>query len=169
MIDKAIALKKEQPVRSDETINQFLEQQFARRMAKSTLYRHLKHAGATRLKLGVACNKPSPNSTCRNGADHAEILLAPTAVPHTQRDRAAGTVDAARMAAQRSRGPFLFSLATTGDNGRVIGISQGRTGRFFYDGVVTPAESDTFMGGFLTLQFNDGRSLYNAFNLSIRR
>jgi hypothetical protein len=34
----AIALKKEQPLRSDETINQFLDQQFSRRIAKSTLF-----------------------------------------------------------------------------------------------------------------------------------
>ena len=70
MIDKAIALKKEQPFRSDETINQFLEQQFARRMAKSTLYRHLKHAGATRLKLGVAKQKVR----CRWTRDQSNVL-----------------------------------------------------------------------------------------------
>jgi len=57
MIDKAVELKKEQPLRSDETINQFLEQEFKATIPKSTLYRHLKKAGATRLKLGVRKQK----------------------------------------------------------------------------------------------------------------
>lgn len=57
ILDKAIELKKDQPRRSDETINQFLEQQFQTTLPKSTLYRHLKKAGATRLKLGIAKEK----------------------------------------------------------------------------------------------------------------
>ena len=57
MIDKAIELKKEQPRRCDETINQFLQHEFQATIPKSTLYRHLKRAGATRLKLGVAKQK----------------------------------------------------------------------------------------------------------------
>ena len=57
IIDKAIELKKDQPRRSEETINQFLQQQFKRTLPKSTLYRHLKKAGATRLKLGIAQQK----------------------------------------------------------------------------------------------------------------
>lgn len=57
MIQRAVELKKEQPLRSDETINQFLQQQFGKRIPKATLYRHLKQAGATRLKLGVTATK----------------------------------------------------------------------------------------------------------------
>lgn len=57
MIAKAIELKKEQPYRSDETINQFLESEFHRTIPPSTLYRHLKKAGATRLKLGISKRK----------------------------------------------------------------------------------------------------------------
>jgi transposase InsO family protein len=57
MIDYAVELKKDQPLRSDETINQFLQQKFGQTLPKSTLYRHLKQAGATRLKLGVAKTK----------------------------------------------------------------------------------------------------------------
>jgi hypothetical protein len=57
MIDKAIAIKKDQPRRSDETINQFLMEEFHATIPKSTLYRHLKRAGATRLKLGVSKKK----------------------------------------------------------------------------------------------------------------
>lgn len=57
MIERAIELKKEQPYRSDETINQFLKQEFHATIPKSTLYRHLKQAGATRLKLGISRRK----------------------------------------------------------------------------------------------------------------
>jgi transposase InsO family protein len=57
MIDRAIELKKDQPRRSDETINQFLQREFQATLPKSTLYRHLKKAGATRLKLGIAKQK----------------------------------------------------------------------------------------------------------------
>lgn len=57
MIDKAVALKKDQPRRSDHTINQFLEEEFKSTIPKSTLYRHLKRAGATRLKLGISQQK----------------------------------------------------------------------------------------------------------------
>ena len=57
MVDKAIELKKDQPRRSDEAINQFLQHEFKTTLPKSTLYRHLKKAGATRLKLGISKQK----------------------------------------------------------------------------------------------------------------
>ncbi len=57
MIDRAIELKKDQPLRSEETINQFLSDEFKETLPKATLYRHLKQAGATRLKLGVSKQK----------------------------------------------------------------------------------------------------------------
>jgi len=57
MIDRAIALKKDLPTRSEETINQFLKHEFKEALPKATLYRHLKKAGATRLKLGVCKQK----------------------------------------------------------------------------------------------------------------
>jgi transposase InsO family protein len=57
MIARAVELKKEQPFRSDETINQFLQVEFGAKLPKSTLYRHLKRAGATRLKLGISRQK----------------------------------------------------------------------------------------------------------------
>lgn len=63
-------------------------------------------------------------------------------------------------------------LATTSNDRRVIWISQGKTGRIIYDGVVIPpqdANSDTFMGGFFTITFNDGRSIYNAHNFTLSR
>lgn len=53
----AIELKKEQPRRSHTTINRFLTDIHGAALSRSTLYRHLKDAGATRLKLGVAKTK----------------------------------------------------------------------------------------------------------------
>jgi transposase InsO family protein len=50
----AIELKKEQPYRSDRTINHFLQERYGRIIPRSTLYRHLNQAGATRVKLGVS-------------------------------------------------------------------------------------------------------------------
>lgn len=53
IIDKAIQLKRDQPTRSDEAINQFLRSWYGKTVPKTTLYRCLKQAGATRVKLGV--------------------------------------------------------------------------------------------------------------------
>jgi len=53
VIAAAIELKKEQPRRSHDTINRFLQNIHGATLPRSTLYRHLKEAGATRLKLGV--------------------------------------------------------------------------------------------------------------------
>jgi len=53
IIAKAIELKKEQPRRSHHTINRFLKDLYGITLPRSSLYRHLKEAGATRLKLGV--------------------------------------------------------------------------------------------------------------------
>ena len=49
----AVELKREQPRRSHKTINRFVKERFGVTVPKSTLYRHLRRAGATRLKLGV--------------------------------------------------------------------------------------------------------------------
>lgn len=57
VIAKAIELKKEQPYRSPEAINRFLEEMYGVNVPRATLYRHLKHAGATRIKLGVTQKK----------------------------------------------------------------------------------------------------------------
>ena len=57
VIQKAIELKKEQPRRSPQTINFFLEDKYKTTVPRSTLYRHLKQAGATRMKLGIIQNK----------------------------------------------------------------------------------------------------------------
>lgn len=57
IIETAIELKKDQPKRSHTTINRFLKKLHGVVLSRSTLYRHLKDAGATRLKLGVVKNK----------------------------------------------------------------------------------------------------------------
>jgi transposase InsO family protein len=57
VINTAIELKKEQPRRSPAAINRFLEEMYAVTVPRSTLYRHLKQAGATRIKLGVMHKK----------------------------------------------------------------------------------------------------------------
>lgn len=57
IIAKAIELKKEQPKRCHATINRFLKDIYGVVLSRSTLYRHLKDAGATRLKLGVVKKK----------------------------------------------------------------------------------------------------------------
>jgi putative transposase len=70
MITKAIELKKEQPRRSNVPINQFLQAEFHAMIPKSTLYRHLKRAGATRVKLGIRRQKVR----CRWTRDHSNAL-----------------------------------------------------------------------------------------------
>ena len=57
VIEKAIALKKEQPYRSPTAINCFLHEMYGTTVPRATLYRHLKAAGATRLKLGITRKK----------------------------------------------------------------------------------------------------------------
>lgn len=57
IIDKAVKLKKEQPFRSPDTINRLLEEMYGITVPRSTLYRHLKQANATLIKLGVLRKK----------------------------------------------------------------------------------------------------------------
>ena len=57
VIQKAIELKKDQPLRSPQAINRFLKDIYGQTVPRSTLYRHLKDAQATRLKLGVIQKK----------------------------------------------------------------------------------------------------------------
>jgi len=70
MIAKAVELKTEQPYRSDVPLNQFLQSEFGKTIPKSTLYRHLKRAGATRLKLGISQQKVRRRWT----RDHSNAL-----------------------------------------------------------------------------------------------
>jgi transposase InsO family protein len=70
IMDKAIELKKDQPYRSEQIINQFLEQEYGKTIPKSTLYRHLHKAGATRIKLGISSEKVRKRWSC----DHTHDL-----------------------------------------------------------------------------------------------
>ena len=69
VIATAIAAKKEQPRRSAVMLNLILAQQHGQTVARSTLYRHLKEAGATRLKLGVTQEKVRKRWTCEHTHD----------------------------------------------------------------------------------------------------
>ncbi len=57
LFTQAIALKKDLPRRSPEMINFMLQERTGKTIPRSTLYRHLKKAGATRKRLGVS-SKP---------------------------------------------------------------------------------------------------------------
>jgi len=57
VITTAVTFKKEQPFRSSDTINRMLQDMYGVKVSRSSLYRHLKNAGATRLKLGVLKTK----------------------------------------------------------------------------------------------------------------
>ena len=69
VIATAIAAKKEQPRRSPVMLNQILEQQHGKTVSRSTLYRHLKESGATRLKLGVTKQKVRKRWSCEHTHD----------------------------------------------------------------------------------------------------
>ena len=70
MLQRAVELKKDQPYRSAEAINQFLQAEFGRTLPKSTLYRHLRKAGATRSKLGIDRRKVRRRWT----REHSNVL-----------------------------------------------------------------------------------------------
>jgi putative transposase len=57
LIARAIELKRDLGTRSEETLNQFLRVEGGKTLPKSTLYRYLRKAGATRLKLGLIQKK----------------------------------------------------------------------------------------------------------------
>jgi len=67
---KAVELKKEQPYRSHRTINRFLQEMYGATVPRSTLYDHLRNAGATRLKLGITGQKVRKRWT----SDHTHAL-----------------------------------------------------------------------------------------------
>lgn len=54
LIQRAIELKKDLPERGYRVIAKMLDLEFGRRLPKSTLYRHLQQAGATRRRLGAS-------------------------------------------------------------------------------------------------------------------
>jgi transposase InsO family protein len=70
VITTAVAFKTEQPYRSPEAINEMLLDTYGVTVPRATLYRHLKNAGATRLKLGVTSTKVRKRWT----RDHSNAL-----------------------------------------------------------------------------------------------
>lgn len=70
LLARAVALKKEQPFRSDKAINRILKREFGSQIPRSTLYRHLRQQGATRRKLGVSKQK----IRCRWTRDQSDAL-----------------------------------------------------------------------------------------------
>lgn len=69
VIATAIAAKTEQPRRSPAMLNLILERLYGLTVPRSTLYRHLKMAGATRLKLGVTQQKVRKRWSCEHTND----------------------------------------------------------------------------------------------------
>lgn len=69
VVDTAVELKKDQPYRSDRVINTMLEERFGVTIPKSTLFRHLKLAGATKIKLDVSRQKVRKRWTRENTND----------------------------------------------------------------------------------------------------
>ncbi len=70
VIDKAIELKREQPKRSVETINRFLLEFFGKTISPSSMFRYLRKAGATRIKMGLCKEKVR----CRWTREHTHDL-----------------------------------------------------------------------------------------------
>lgn len=69
IIRKAIELKRELPTRSYRVISRMLLEFYGRTLPRTTLYRHLKQAGATRLKLGISTKKVRKRWTRNNTHD----------------------------------------------------------------------------------------------------
>lgn len=81
-VARAVELKREQPRRSDQVINQILKSEFGSGLASSTLYRHLSIQGATRKRLGIAQDKircrwtrDLPNALWMGDFSHGPIVL----------------------------------------------------------------------------------------------
>jgi hypothetical protein len=89
--------------------------------------------------------------------------------PRNVRGSFAGRVE---LFLQPDRPPVISwpILATTSEDRRVVWISQGKSGRIIYEAVVPApnAESKTSIDGVGRLLFNDGRTLFNAFNVFLR-
>jgi transposase InsO family protein len=56
VIERAVAIKRDLPTRSEEAINRFLRSESMPEIPRSTLYRYLKRAGVTKLKLDLTRN-----------------------------------------------------------------------------------------------------------------
>lgn len=70
VLDRAIELKRNQPLRSDRVINEILKAENKEPIPRSTLYRHLKQHDATRSLLGAKTVKVR----CRWTRDHSNAM-----------------------------------------------------------------------------------------------
>lgn len=82
MIARAIELKRQQPRRSAQVINRILRREFHQQLAHSTLYRNLRRAGATQLKLGIRKKKircrwsrDVPNALWVGDFEHGPVVM----------------------------------------------------------------------------------------------
>lgn len=70
-----------------------------------------------------------------------------------------------------SQAPFSWRfLGTTSDNGRLVFIAEGKTGKLVADGVVVPqgvSGSPVFIGGFYRLLLNNGQPDFGAYNFNL--
>jgi len=64
VLDRAIAIKKDQPRRSAEVVNHILEKELCTTIPASTMYRHFTNAGVTRRLLGINKQKVRGRWTC---------------------------------------------------------------------------------------------------------
>jgi putative transposase len=84
LLARAVELKNEQPYRSDKVINRILKREFGRTLPRSTLYQHLRRAGATRRKLGVSTQKvrcrwtrEQPGALWVGDFEHGPLVMLP--------------------------------------------------------------------------------------------
>jgi len=90
-VTRAIALKREQPLRSDRVINQILKAELGAVLPSSTIYRHLQIKGATRKRLGVAKDKVRcrwtrelPNALWQGDFEHGPVVLVDSVIRQTR-------------------------------------------------------------------------------------
>jgi len=69
VLESALTFKRENPKRSVRILNQLLNARHGKRIARSTLYRHLKAAGATRIRLGFCKEPVRKRWTCEHTHD----------------------------------------------------------------------------------------------------
>jgi len=90
-VARAVAIKREQPLRSDRVINQILKAELGAVLPSSTIYRHLRIHGATRKQLGVAKDKVRcrwtrelPNALWQGDFEHGPVVLVDSVVRQTR-------------------------------------------------------------------------------------
>ena len=175
VIATAIAAKKDQPQRSALMLNQILEQQHGKTVPRSTLYRHLKDAGATRVKLGVTKKKVRKRWTCEHTHDMwagdfeygPYVLVEGKSVTQIGQEMFPGsTKEAARVSASRllrnaTDDEFDKALDILQQSDAPIGIVMGQEGDSAKVQRITRRELEDLWRKVTTLE-SDGDSLTKA-------